>query len=762
MGSRAAGTQAGESWWKAFAGVAAGWLALHGLGLLGPLAEGTLVVIGLSTIIAAVVGVRSNRVERPAPWNLLIAGMVIWLVGGALRVEMDTLGNLTSSRSLVPDAFSMTGYVLAGFGLAIVHHRRFSDRATNIDAGLDAVITAIAVASVAWVAILVPAFAADAPSTTVEMLLVAYPVLTVGLATIVLRFSFSASGDQLVTHRLMVASFGCVAVGDAFYMLLEIGLADLPETIIDVPYGLGYIALGAAFLHPSIVVADAPAEVSPSATGRFRIGTVGLALAAPAVITLLGGDLRPADRTVLGALGGALAVGAVWRMTRAIRAQNDTERRLTSAAIHDPLTSLPNRVFLQSHLGALPADGRFVGALFADVDRFKLINDGLGHTTGDTLLQAIAMRLRANAGRDDFVARVGGDEFVIVTRADDAAEVEDLAERLRCSLGVPFRVGTSEIHVSMSVGVRVVRPEAAADLATILEDADSALYQAKRRGRNTVVVFDQSMREWADNQLLIEQELVSAMGSDQLRVVYQPIVRLPDGVLEGFEALLRWKHPIIGDVSPSVFIPVAEENGLVVDLGAWVLDEACGQLATWRAQGVVGQVTMSVNLSPRQMIDRRIVGLTAETLERHELGPGALQLEITEGILTQDPITARRVLNELRDSGVRISLDDFGTGYSSLAKLKSFPIDTIKIDRGFIQGIGYAEPSSDESLVAAIVAMSRALGFRTIAEGVETSDQAACLFELGVRSAQGFHFASPVDPELMSETLAELRQQELR
>lgn len=748
---------------RAYVAAGAAWMLAHALGLLGPVDDATFVVIGLSSLGASLYGLRINDVERPRPWLLLVGATVIWLVGGGLRLQMETLGDLSADRAVLPDLFSMAGYLLAGSGLIVLHHRRFSDRGRDFDALLDAFIAATAAAAVVWIGILVPALQADTPSPRVEILLVVYPVLTVALAMLVLRFTFSSTTAEVPSHRYLVGAFCCVLVGDAVYMVLELDLVSIPLAVADLPYGLGYVCFGAAMLHPSVVDADRPVESSEVRTNRFRVLAVGVALCIPAIITLLGGSLASSDRIVLAALGAMLAVAAVWRMTRAVNAQNAVQQRLTVAATHDPLTALPNRTYLAEHLAAMRDDRRLVGALFADLDRFKLINDGLGHGTGDTLLRAVAGRLRENAGPDDFVARVGGDEFVVVTKADAPTDIEDLAERLRCSLGVPFRIGTSEIHASMSVGVRIVEPGSEPQLQTILEDADSALYQAKRRGRNTVVVFDHSMREWADNQLLIEQELNNALDLGQLTVVYQPVVRLPDGVLEGFEALLRWEHPVMGAVEPAVFIPVAEETGLIVRIGAWVLDEASAQLRRWRQDGTVGQVTMAVNVSPRQLMDRRFVETVAATVERHDVAAGALHLEITEGVLTADPVAARRVLDFLRLEGVRISLDDFGTGYSSIAQLKSFPVDTVKIDRSFVQGIGYTEPSSDESLVAAIVAMSQALGFGTVAEGVETSDQASRLFELGVRAAQGFHFAEPVRADRMAGVLQALREQhELR
>ncbi|MDZ7675616.1 MAG: EAL domain-containing protein [Acidimicrobiales bacterium] len=748
--------------WRAYGAVGVAWAAAHSMGALGPLADATFVAIGASAILAGFVGIRYNRIGRPLPWQTMIAAMVIWLIGGGLRLEMATLGDLSSSRALLPDVVSISGYLIAGAGLVVLHHRRYTDRGRDLDVVLDALIAAVALAALVWALLLVPTFEADAPSATVEMLLVTYPMLTIALGTLVVRFAFSASSDEVASHRLLVFAFGALLVGDAVYMVVELGIFSVPGPLVDLPYVLAFLGIGTAMLHPTVAVADQAVTPNARQFNRFRLVGVTVALGVPVVVIFVGDALRSRDRVILGILAGILAASAMWRLTRAINAQIAVQERLTRAATHDPLTSLPNRTYLAEHLAEVPGCGGLLGALFADLDRFKLINDGLGHATGDSLLRAVGTRLRANAGADDLVARVGGDEFVVVTRADTSEEIEDLAERLRCCLGVPFRIGTSEIHASMSVGVRIVDPDSKPELDTILEDADSALYQAKRRGRNTVVLFDQPMREWADSQLLIEQELNNALELGQISIAYQPIVRLPDGVLEGFEALARWSHPVMGNVAPSVFIPAAEETGHIMQIGAWVLEEACRQLGEWQRRGVIEQVTMSVNLSPRQLIDRRLPDLVRSVLARNDLSSGALELEITEGTLTDDPETARRILNDLREAGVRISLDDFGTGYSSLAQLKSFPLDTAKIDQSFVRGVGYAEPTSEESLIAAIVAMSEALGYRTIAEGVGTTDQAARLFELGVRSAQGFLFGYPSPASEIPGVLLSLRQSEPR
>jgi diguanylate cyclase (GGDEF)-like protein/PAS domain S-box-containing protein len=427
-------------------------------------------------------------------------------------------------------------------------------------------------------------------------------------------------------------------------------------------------------------------------------------------------------------------------------AAEDTMRH---QALHDPLTGLPNRTLLVNRLtNWLERADRISGVaavLFVDIDHFKVVNDALGHVRGDQLLQAVARRLRAALRPSDTVARVGGDEFVVLCEnlesQDDALQ---LASRLSGALDDPFKVAEHVHRVTASVGIAVWTPGASAD--DLMRDADAAMYRAKQRGRARYELFHAGMRAWAESWFTIEEELRQALERNELSNVYQPIVDPADGSIAGFEALVRWHHPERGTVPPADFIPIAEQNGLIVELGHGVLREACAEAASW-----ADPLRISVNLSPRQLSDPGLVDSVAAVLKVTGLAPDRLSLEITESAFADDPARALDVLRRLKEVGVRLELDDFGTGYSSLTYVRMFPIDALKIDRSFVQGV--CQSPEDAAIVEAVISMGRALGVHVVAEGVESEDQSALLQDLGCKLAQGFLFSRPVPASALAEML---------
>ena len=430
---------------------------------------------------------------------------------------------------------------------------------------------------------------------------------------------------------------------------------------------------------------------------------------------------------------------------RAARAQ------LQHLATRDSLTGLYNRAFLADRMSALlaPYAGSTAGlhesaprlaVLFVDLDGFKKVNDIAGHEAGDALLCSVAGRLAACVRSEDTLARVGGDEFVIATGDyGDGSFLTALAQRVLDTIAKPFAVGGNEYYLGASIGISLF-PDDGRDAQTLMRNADSAMYDAKQRGRNNFQFFTSELSQRLQRRFAIEQSLRRALVSDELSLAYQPIVEGATGRIVGAEALLRWHNAELGNVSPVEFIPVAEDTGLIIDIGRWVLENACLQAVEWR-RTITPHLMMAVNLSPRQ-INGELIEHVALSLELAGLEACALELEITEGVLMSDSDAVMPLLTTLARMGVRISVDDFGTGYSSLSYLKRFPLHSLKVDRSFVAGL--PEHRDAVAITHAVVAMAHSLGMNVTAEGVETSEQAAFLRSIGCERQQGYLFGRPV------------------
>ena len=427
------------------------------------------------------------------------------------------------------------------------------------------------------------------------------------------------------------------------------------------------------------------------------------------------------------------------------------EDAIRERAVHDPLTGLPNRVLfvdrLEHALSRLGRQGSLCAILFLDLDHFKLVNDSLGHHVGDELLAAAAPRLKQALRASDTVARFGGDEFGILLE-DIVSERDAIesAERIAAIFARPFVLSGSEHFVTTSIGIALARGGELAD--ELIRDADAAMYRAKDRGRARYEVFDEAMRGRAIARLRVENDLRRALERDELRLEYQPVVSLRNFSIVGVEALLRWRHPERGEVPPSEFIPVAEENGLIEPIGRWVLEQACRQGAEWyRSRPDAAPINISVNLSAVQVTRRSLPEVVSSILRSTGLDPACLSLEITETVMVRDAEGLGEILGALKSLGVRLVLDDFGTGYSSLSYLTRLPLDVLKVDRSFVDGLG-SEPR-DTAITETIIAMSRALSLDVVAEGVETHEHVRELSRLGCGLAQGFHFSRAVPaPEI--------------
>ncbi|MBP0617577.1 putative bifunctional diguanylate cyclase/phosphodiesterase [Jiella mangrovi] len=428
------------------------------------------------------------------------------------------------------------------------------------------------------------------------------------------------------------------------------------------------------------------------------------------------------------------------------------EQKLTHMALHDTLTDLPNRVQLREMLEATLQKCPLVAQtaiLCLDLDGFKSVNDTLGHPVGDALLRATAERLVASVDHGDLVARVGGDEFSIVLRAANPAEAaERTARRIINALNEPFAIGPHQVSVGVSIGImlpgRLEKGAAQSNVDGLIKNADLALYRAKVEGRGTYRFFEAEMDARLQARRALELDLRAAIENDELELFYQPFVDTVRRVVSGFEALLRWRHPERGLVSPGEFIPVAEESGLMARMGLWVLETACRQAVNWPAD-----LKISVNLSPVQFRSRTLAADVRDVLNKTGLDPRRLQLEVTESLLLQETEIVLRTLKALRDLGIAISMDDFGTGYSSLGYLSRFPFDKIKIDQSFVRSI---EARENLAIIRAVIGLSRAMDIAVIAEGVETLEQCHRLQDEGCSEMQGYYFSRP-EPE---EELARL------
>ncbi|MEX6509162.1 EAL domain-containing protein [Jiella sp. M17.18] len=402
-------------------------------------------------------------------------------------------------------------------------------------------------------------------------------------------------------------------------------------------------------------------------------------------------------------------------------------------AFHDALTGLPNRRNFNETIEARLKSGDAVTVLMLDLDHFKAVNDTLGHRVGDQLLVAAADRLRTLCGPGDAIFRIGGDEIAIVPEVAD--EGEALASAVISAFRAPFQVDQHALAIGCSVGLATSEPRDGADLA--VQKADLALYKAKEEGRFCFAVYTEGMMEEAARRRTTEQELARAVAGGEFELVYQPLYKLPDRTLTGFEALIRWHHPTRGLVSPAEFIPLAEANGMIVEVGAWALDEACRQAALWPAH-----IHVAVNVSPVQMRSADLLRLVTQSLDRHGLTPDRLEIELTETAMVEDGRAIAATLAGLRALGIRIAMDDFGTGYSSLAHLRDFQLDRIKIDRSFVDAS--PDDAGAQAVLRAVTVMARELSIPTLAEGVERDEQLAKLVALGVDAAQGYLLGRPM------------------
>ena len=453
-------------------------------------------------------------------------------------------------------------------------------------------------------------------------------------------------------------------------------------------------------------------------------------------------------------LVGLLGVKLYETLSKRLREEKAAAEQIEYLAFHDKLTGLCNRgmfsIMLAQGLQEAKRYERQLAVLFLDLDRFKNINDTLGHQAGDLLLQEMATRLKAVLRESDCIARLGGDEFVImVPSLSGVDQLAAMTQKLLAAISRTFKLGNHEFHVTASIGISVY-PGDGDDERALMKNADIAMYRSKEDGKNTFTFYSADLNTHSIERLAFESSLRRALDAGQFEVHYQPKVDCHTSQMNGVEALLRWKHPDLGMVPPIKFIPVAEENGLIVPIGRWVLLTACQQQVVWRDLGLP-PLRMSVNISPRQFYDDHLLSDVRAIVLQTGIEPSFLELEITESLLMRDVVKASKVLMEFRSLGIRLSLDDFGTGYSSLSNLKRFPIDTIKVDRSFVREL--SSNAEDRAITEAIIVMGKSLKMDVVAEGVETQGQIEFLRNHGCDEFQGFYFSKAVPPAAITDLL---------
>nr|WP_240897869.1 EAL domain-containing protein [Kineococcus vitellinus] len=561
----------------------------------------------------------------------------------------------------------------------------------------------------------------------------------------------------------MLAAVIALLAGDVWYAAWGVRGELLPPLVVSTPFVAAYLLITAAALHPS-QRRDAPAGARVADAWSWR-RLVLLSVSLGALVLLLA--ISPAGGgSPLTRWAGVVTVALVLALLllRAVSAVNGQARAralLAHRASHDPLTDLPNRDVLRQQLAELTAQapagqGRH-WLFYVDLDGFKRVNDTRGHHAGDELLQVTGARLREIAGSGGTVARLAGDEFVVLAGGDEA-RMREIADRLVRELARPVRVAGTDAVVTASVGVSAVRSSA----QTAMREADTAMYQAKKDGRGQWLLFDATMRSDQGAAVELELHLRHAVDEEALSCAYQLIVDIGTGRPVGAEALLRWERPLAGPVSPVEFVPLLEETGLINRVGLATLRRALLQLARWREQGLVDHdFRMSVNVAPRQLLDPAFADLVRAALAEAGVEGGSLILEITESSVLADSEVVMDTLLALRRMGIGLAVDDFGTGYSALSYLRTLPVTRVKIDRSFVANLG-EDSGSDEALVRAVVAVSAALGLGVTAEGIETDAQREILRRLAVRHGQGWLWARAADAETVGAVLASWSRRALR
>lgn len=720
------------SWIVAVFAVFAGFL--HGLmteSLRSPWA-----ITGLAVFaVALVVSIPLHHTPR------LVVATVVFAVlptAGALIAEYRNF------NSALIDILLIIALVSLVFGLTQFVRKRLGSRASAVAA--DGVIVAMGAWVLVWVVLVRPLIDGNL-SPTLTILRGASLGIAIVVVFLLVTLVFSDT-----TPSVSVAFSGiAIALGLSGVIVRALSFRDdltITNATYTAPFVMAILFVAAALLHPSIRQIETRATLRLSPPLMTRLVTTTISLIAPIIVLALTDAHDAQDRIVRTASVAVLAIAAMTRIIQSVRSNAHTQERLVRNALTDSLTGLPNRVLLLEHIETAMhkswRTSKQPTVLFIDVDRFKNINDSLGHSIGDDVLMHVASRLLTSVNSSSTVARISGDEFVVLDPTTESPTQSVLiAEAILDAFREPITTPEGDMFITASIGVAYSPKDLDLNADDLLRHADTAMYRAKAAGRNCIALFDESMLQSVSQRLEVETALYRALERNELHLVHQPIVDINLGIVVGFEALMRWKRSDGDNVSPAEFIPIAEETGTIVPLGSWAIRDALTHLRQWIETGVVSpSTTMSVNVSPRQLIDPQFVTVVRDAVSVTGVRPDQVWLEVTESVMITEPAQALSALRQLNSLGVRVAIDDFGTGYSSLSTLRQFPIQGLKIDRAFVQAL--TNTADTHTLVKTILAMADTLGAEVVAEGIETQEQLQILKSLNCTKAQGFYLGKPL------------------
>ncbi len=731
------------------------WLAVAGLlttayFVVPNSAESKLVLyngVGLLSVLLIFVGAKKNKVVHKAPWMWIAAGLGSFLTADVIYYVLElNAGEAGAPFPSVADLFYLSMYPLVMIGLTVMGHQLSPrrDRASLIDAA----VVGTAMFGALWVLFVDTTFANGSPGWGLAVQL-AYPVMDVMILAVAARLIVTVHLKH-VPFAFMVLGIASLAVADTAYNIYLNNGTFKTGLFIDFFWLAFYSLFAAAALHPTVRDPQLDLGEEDKLSARQLVIMFVATLSVPMIDLAWG---RPEDREVTiiaSALLFLLILVRVFGLTEALQRGKE---RLRYEAEHDALTGLSNRALFAERTSAAIAKNTtgHTAVLFIDLDDFKTVNDSLGHHAGDDLLAIVATRIADCVADTDTVGRFGGDEFaVLLEEVPDRRAATNIARRILEEIADPIDLGIRSVQASASLGIALdIGSEL--DVETLLRNADVAMYLSKSRGKGRYEVFEPEMHEEAMERLDLKADLQLALDKNQFVLHYQPIFDLENGGVVLVEALIRWQHPERGLIMPDRFISLAEENGSIVPIGEWVLQEACLQAAQWNKLDGCADLGVTVNLSMRQLQDSTLINSLTHALSDSGLSADHLVLEITESMLALDRDRSASILEQIKTIGVKLAIDDFGTGYSSLSYLRTFAVDSIKIDRSFINELHRS--STSNALIEAVVNLSKALGAYTVAEGIEHKDQATMLQKLGCDRGQGFYYCRPMDAASLTALL---------